>query len=69
MNIAAQIFLEEVLDIMCITEENLGSNFSTCLLEFCIFKISIKFCIPILLHKNGILYISDMKIIVAFLLY
>ena len=51
MTISAQIFLEKVLNIMCITWENLGANFPTCNLEFCIFKISIKLCVPILLHK------------------
>ena len=51
MTISAQIFLEKVLNIMCITWENLGANFPTCNLEFCIFKISIKRCVLILLHK------------------
>ena len=44
-------FPREILNIVCITWENLGANFPTCNLEYCIFKISIKRCIPILLHK------------------
>ena len=37
--------------IMCISQKNLGASFLTSNLEFCIFKISIQFCVPILLHK------------------
>jgi hypothetical protein len=44
-------FPREILNIVCITWENLGANFPTCNLEYCIFKISIKRCVPILLHK------------------